>query len=54
MPYFRYNDGGTVVQHYLSKILEEDYGLNVRLYMWSNVKIKNSEKLKTHMEIVID
>ena len=42
MPYFRYNDGGTVVQHYLSKILEEDYGLNVRLYMWSNVKIKNS------------
>jgi hypothetical protein len=42
MPYFQYNDGGTVVQYYVSKILEEDYGLNVRIYSWSNIKLKNS------------
>lgn len=42
MPYFMYNDGGTVVQFYLSQILSKEYGLNVRLYSWSNVKLKNS------------
>ena len=42
MPYFQYKDGGTVVQFYLSKILEEEYGLNVRIFSWSSIKIKNS------------
>jgi hypothetical protein len=42
MPYFQYNDGGTVVQFYLSKILEEQYGLNVRIYTKTNIKITNS------------
>ncbi len=41
MPYFKYNDGGTVVQYNLAKTLEE-YGLNVRIFSWSNIKIENS------------
>ena len=41
MPFFQYNDGGTVVQFYLAKILEEEYGLNVRILNTDN-KISNS------------
>lgn len=41
MPYFQYNDGGTVVQYNLAKTLEE-YGLNVRIYSDTNIKITNS------------
>ena len=41
MPKFNFNDGGTVVQYELAKILEE-YGQNVRIYLSGNIKIENS------------
>ena len=41
MPKFNFNDGGTVVQYELAKILEE-YGQIVRIYLSGNIKIENS------------
>ena len=41
MPTFNFNDGGTVVQYELAKILEE-YGQTVRIYLSGNIKIENS------------
>lgn len=38
---FSFGDGGTVVQYYLAKILEE-YGQNVRIYPSSGIKTNNS------------
>jgi len=40
MPQFCFEDGGTVVQYLLAKILEER-GQNVRIYSGSGIKIKN-------------
>jgi len=40
MPEFRLSDGGTVVQYYLAKILNE-YGVNVRIYPSSVIKTPN-------------
>ena len=39
MEEFNINDGGTVVQYYLAKILEEKFGCNVRIYPSSGKKI---------------
>ena len=41
MPNFCFIDGGTVVQYYLAKTLEE-YGQNVRIYPSSGIKTNNS------------
>ena len=41
MPNFSFIDGGTVVQYYLAKTLEE-YGQNVRIYPSSGIKTNNS------------
>ena len=41
MPKFSFIDGGTVVQYYLAKTLEE-YGQNVRIYPSSGIKTNNS------------
>ena len=30
-PYFNLSDGGNVVQHYLAKLLDEEYGINVKM-----------------------
>jgi len=40
-PKFTCNNGGTVVQYFLAKTLEE-YGQNVRIYSTSRIKINNS------------
>jgi hypothetical protein len=41
MPKFSFKDGGTVVQYLLANVLEE-FGLNVRIYSSSDIKISNS------------
>ena len=45
MPHFSLADGGTVVQYYLAKILEE-YGQCVRIYTSSGIETHNPIFLK--------
>lgn len=41
MSNFSLNDGGTVVQYYLGKILDEEYKQNVRMFPSSGIKLIN-------------
>ena len=39
LSHFLLNDGGTVVQYLLAKVLEE-YGMNVRIYSNTGIKLQ--------------
>lgn len=41
LPHFTFLDGGTVVQYYLAKLLDE-FGQTVRIYSHTGIKIENS------------
>jgi hypothetical protein len=42
MPHFCFEDGGTVVEHFLAKVLDEEFNQNVRIYSSSGIEINNS------------